>query len=110
MLKNLLDEKTTKEKVLIIGLIVIVLSIYSLTNWIIYRLLAFFIGKILSIMAIAITYYLSLRSLVRMLSFPGITIWMKRTLEFDFCKRTASQVLRNATDLKIALESFMGPG
>lgn len=109
MLKSLLEGKSGKEKALIIGLLLLVLGIFFLINWIIYKILGFFLGSLLSFGLILTFYYLSLRGVVRMLSFPGITVWMKRTLEFDFCKRTASQVLRNATDMKSSLEFFMGP-
>ena len=109
MLKTLLEGKSAKEKTVIIGLLILVFGLFFLINWIVYKILGFFIGPLFSFGLILIGYYLSLRGVVRMLSFPGITTLMKRTLEFDFCKRTASQVLRNATDLKNSLEFFMGP-
>jgi hypothetical protein len=90
MLKGLLLGKSTKEKTVIIGLLILVFGVFFLINWIAYKILGFFIGSLLSFGLILVGYYLSLRGVVRMLSFPGITTWMKRSLEFDFCKRTAS--------------------
>ena len=90
MLKSLLEGKSAKEKTVIIGLIILGFGVFFFINWIAYKILGFFIGSLLSFGLILTGYYLSLRGLVRMLSFPGITTLMKRSLEFDFCKRTAS--------------------
>ena len=90
MLKSLLEGKTGKEKTLIVGLLLLVAGLFFLTNWIVYKIIGFFVGSLLSLGLILTFYYLSLRSVVRMLSFPGTTTWMKRTLEFDFCKSTAT--------------------
>lgn len=90
MLKALFEGKTGKEKAVIIGLLLLVFGLFFLSNWIVYKIVGFFVGSLLSLGLILATYYLSLRSVVRMLSFPGTTTWMKRTLEFDFCKSTAS--------------------
>jgi uncharacterized RDD family membrane protein YckC len=89
MIKDLLAGKSGKQKAVIIVLLLLALSLVILINWIIYKLLGFIVGSLISFGIILSSYYLSVREAVRMLSFPGITTWMKRTLEFDFCKRTA---------------------
>ena len=89
MIKDLLAGKSGKQKAVIILLLLLALSLVILINWIIYKLLGFIVGSLISFGIILSSYYLSVREAVRMLSFPGITTWMKRTLEFDFCKRTA---------------------
>jgi hypothetical protein len=109
IISGLLKDKSKKSKAIILGALGLVFGIFYFLNWIVYKLIGFFVGSIISFILILTTYYLMLRGLVRMLAFPGITTLMQRTLEFDFCKRMASQVLRNATDLKSSLEFFMGP-
>ena len=89
MIKDLLAGKSGKQKAVIIVLLLLALSLVILINWIINKLLCFIVGSLISFGIILSSYYLSVREAVRMLSFPGITTWMKRTLEFDFCKRTA---------------------
>jgi len=89
MIKDLLAGKSGKQKAVIIVLLLLALSLVILINWIIYKLIGFIVGSLISFGIILSSYYLSVREAVRMLSFPGITTWMKRTLEFDFCKRTA---------------------
>jgi hypothetical protein len=43
-----------------------------------------------------------------MIAFPGITNLMRRSLEHDYCKRMAQEVLRSIIDFKNTIEMFTG--
>ena len=79
---------------LILSLVVLLFfGLFILINWSIYKLLHFFIGSLPSILALFFGYYFSFRKLVRMLAFPGTSLLMKRSLEFDYCKSMSRNVL-----------------
>ena len=79
---------------LILGLVVLlVLGLFFLINWSIYKFLHFFLGGLPSLLALFFGYYFSFRKLVRMLAFPGTSLLMKRSLEFDYCKSMSRNVL-----------------
>ncbi len=79
---------------LILGLVILlVIGIFILINWSIYRILHFFLGSLPSMFALFFGYYFSFRKLVRMLAFPGTSMLMKRSLEFDYCKSMSRNVL-----------------
>ena len=82
------------KKLVIIAFVGLVFSIILLINWSIFKILGFIVGSLASGILIFLAYYYSMRNLVRMLTFPGITIMMKKSLENDYCKSMAQGVLR----------------
>ena len=105
---NALMSYPPKKRVMILGLLVLILGILYLVNWIVYKLIGWFLGSLLSFTLIISGYYLSLRGLARSLAYPGISILMKRSLEHDFCKRMSDSVMRQLTELKNVIEMFQG--
>ena len=49
-----------------------------------------------------------MRSVVRMIAFPGYCSLFRRGMEYDYNKRMSQEVLRSIIDLKSCLEMFMG--
>ena len=76
-----------KKRVLVVGLLLLILGVLYLVNWLLYKLIGWILGSLLSLTLILSGYYLSLRGLARSLAYPGISLLMKRSLEHDFCKR-----------------------
>lgn len=102
-------QMSLKGKLVALGVVLLVLAVIFLINWTIYKLLGFVFGSLISFFLIIYFYYNSIRNLVRGIAFPGMTILMKRNLEFEYCKNMAQGVMRNIIDLKNSLEMFSGP-
>jgi hypothetical protein len=97
------------KKLLVLGLSGLALALILLVNWSIWKILSLLFDSYLAFLFILLAYYYSFRHLVRMLAFPGISVLMKRTLESDYCKRMAQNVLKQIHDFRSCLEMFTGP-
>ena len=64
-----------------------VVGVIVLIHWSIYKLLAWITTSIISVVLIFSFYYFSMRGLVRMIAFPGISTLFRRGLEYDYGKR-----------------------
>jgi len=85
------------------------LAVVLLINWLLYKLIHMAIGRLLAASILVLAYYISLRRLVVRLAFPGTTLWMRKSIENDYCKSMAQGVYRQFSEFKSCLEMFSGP-
>jgi hypothetical protein len=114
---KLLGGQLTKERVLVwlflcnystlfTFALVTIVSFFLLINWCVLMILAWPLGKFLSLSGMLATYYYGMRNLVRILAFPGISQLFRRNMEYTYNKSMCQEVFRSVVDFKTCLEMF----
>jgi hypothetical protein len=83
------------------------LLVIILVHWSIFKILGWVFTGYGAFTIIVLTYYFSIRSIVRFIAFPGALGLFKRNLEFSYCKSMAKEVLRSLLELKGCLEMYL---
>ena len=89
------------------NILVIVLFVFLGINWCLYKVLAFLVTPIPSLLIVIVAYVIGLRNIVTILAFPGTCFLFRRSLEYSFCKTMAAEVLKSITEFKNCIEIFL---
>ena len=64
--------------------VLLVLSLFGLLNWLVFKFIAIFFGSSLSKLMVFLMYYFAMRAAVRYFAFPGSFQISRRQLEFQY--------------------------
>jgi hypothetical protein len=60
-----------------------------------------------ALIVIFLSYYFSMRGLVRILAFPGIVSFFRRSMELNFGKSMAMEVVKSIMEFKNGIEIYL---
>ena len=72
-----------------------------------FKLFAYFVTGFGATLIFLVSFFLLGRLLVRVMLFPGSLFFIRRNMEYHFCKEMAKQVLDKVNELKMVLEAVM---